>query len=154
MISCMQMEELFRAMPLNSIPLLRSPLIPFRRLRNPLPSFPSHSSTTGTSAKKSGVKLAANSWKEWSNINCCEYLLSSFEYEFVLVAFFGNEVVMKLNIAHRSRRLCSSSPSSLCFKGIWQGCLAAWDFPTLGGPIIINCIARYRFAFSSKGSLS
>ena len=54
------MEELFRAMPLNSIPLLRSLLIPFRRLRNPLPSFPSHSSTTGTSAKESsGLKLAA-----------------------------------------------------------------------------------------------
>ena len=59
MISCIQMEELFRAMPLNSIPVLRSLLIPFRRLRNPLPSFPSHSSTTGTSAKESGLKLAA-----------------------------------------------------------------------------------------------
>lgn len=53
------MEELFRAMPLNSIPLLRSLLISFRRLRNPLPSLPSHSSTTGTSAKESGLKLAA-----------------------------------------------------------------------------------------------
>lgn len=53
------MEELFRAMSLNYIPLLRSLLIPFRRLRNPLPSFLSHSSTTGTSAKESGLKLAA-----------------------------------------------------------------------------------------------
>ena len=57
---------------------------------------------------------------------------------------------MKLNIAHMSRRLCSSSPLSLSFKGIWRGCLATWDFPTPGGPIIINCFARYRFAFSSK----
>lgn len=61
---------------------------------------------------------------------------------------------MKVNIAPISRRLCSSSPSSFSFKGIWQGCLATWDFPTLGGPIIINCITRCRFAFSSKGSLS
>ena len=59
MISCIQMEELLRAMPLNSITHLRSLLIPFRRLRNPLPSFPSRSSTTGTSAKESGLKLAA-----------------------------------------------------------------------------------------------
>ena len=59
MISCIQMEELCRTMPLKSIPLLRSLLIPFRRRRNPLPSFPRHSFTTGTSAKESGLKLAA-----------------------------------------------------------------------------------------------
>ena len=61
---------------------------------------------------------------------------------------------MKLNIAHMSRRLCSSSPSSFSFKGIWQGCLAAWDFPTPGDSVFSSVVYKLLHHLPLQVSLS